>query len=158
METISVKEYKRLKELYDEGDKNAGQMLEYKIVIFDEIFKVMEDEELLTLATCIHPENDQSLISGWIPSDMVEECQLEIELTLTGTYHQWNSKISERLYSGKYFDSVKDLKKAIREFYSDYKTNPKVYFNPNGIEYFSRIDHKDRIKYYIVESGIGINE
>lgn len=86
---------------------------------------------------------------------MVEECELEIELTLTDTYHNWTSEITRDLYNGREFETLKDLKKAISDFYKKYRNKPDVYFNSDKISYNCKFDRNNKKKFFILESGIG---
>ncbi len=156
METLTVKEYKRLKAKYDDGDDSAGQILNYRFSVYSDVTDCMEDDEILVYGETIHPENRYHLLSGWIPLDMIEECSLEIDLTETSDYHHWTSEITKELYS-KTFESEIELKEAIENFYIEFERKGKIFLSRENIIFDYKIDHLDRKKFYIIDSGIELN-
>ncbi|TGK45918.1 hypothetical protein [Leptospira bouyouniensis] len=155
MKTITKREYNRLYELADDGDLNAREEINYPHgIIYQEIFDHgMSDDEELTFGIAIDPYDSQNIIEGWLPPDMVEECRIEIELTPTNRYCGWTSDITRQILSQKYY-SVRELKRAIKEFYLDYKDSPYVHFNPKNIYYEFKYNLNDEREYFIYDTGI----
>ena len=103
---LNIISYKELKDLKSRNELNTP-------IYYEEGF--MCEDDLYVEIELIDPDNEFSLISGFVPLDIAPEHELEREITQTTKHHSWISSFS-KMTKQKYVlktDLLKDCNDAI---------------------------------------------
>jgi hypothetical protein len=75
----------------------AGNYIELSYPVLDDALTEIDNHHRIVVATMIHPENPQHLITGYMDENDVNYCDAMINLQVTTQYHEFSDTAADRL-------------------------------------------------------------